>query len=90
MAKKTAANTAARKTREKVEFANNSERFKHYALRRVNKALASIESCGNLANTANYEYTEEQAEKIISALKESVAAVENRFHGVKVGGRFSL
>jgi hypothetical protein len=52
-----------------VELANN----------RVNRTLKDLALIGNLANSRNYEYDEEQAKKIIKALQSGVDQVKVRF-----------
>ena len=56
-----------------------AERFKRLAESRVNRALKEIQLIGNLANKNNYEFTSEQASKIVAALSAEVRAVKQRF-----------
>ncbi|HWD40520.1 MAG TPA: hypothetical protein VG944_16850 [Fimbriimonas sp.] len=53
--------------------------FKRLATARVNKAIDSIRLVGNLSNKANYEYSAEDAEKIVDALRASVQECKKKF-----------
>jgi hypothetical protein len=57
----------------------NAEKFVELANRRVPKALKALELVGNLANTSNYSYTDEQTAKISKALKDKVSEVCAKF-----------
>ena len=46
---------------------------------RVSKALKDIRLIGNLSNRSNYDYTEQDAKKIYSALKKAVDEMKQRF-----------
>jgi len=54
------------------------DKFKRLATIRVQNALKKIELIGNFASPS-YEYTEEEAQKILSALQESVDTVKSKF-----------
>ncbi len=49
---------------------NKKENFKRISESRVNKILALLSQLTNLTNTSFYEYTEEDIEKIFSAIDE--------------------
>ena len=53
------------------------ERFVRLATKRTEAALRKISLIGNLASPS-YHYTDDQAKKIVSALRESVDDVEKR------------
>lgn len=55
------------------------ERFIRLAENRVNNALKTLELIGNLSNTNNYEYTKQDAQKIVNVLKKSVELIEKKF-----------
>lgn len=55
------------------------ERFVRLANKRVNRALDTIRLIGNLANTAYYEYTDEDVRRVMKALEEEVRAARQRF-----------
>ena len=57
------------------------QKFKRLAEVRVNNALQKIKLIENLANPS-YSYTPEQIEKIITALKASIAEIEQKFQKV--------
>jgi hypothetical protein len=54
-------------------------RFINLAEKRVNRALNDIRLIGNLSNRQNYVYTQEDAQKIISALESEVRRLKSRF-----------
>lgn len=49
---------------------NKKENFKRISESRVNKILGLLSQLTNLTNTSFYEYTEEDIEKIFSAIDE--------------------
>jgi hypothetical protein len=55
-----------------------AQAFVRLANPRVSKALSAIEIIGNLASP-NYEYTEDQAKKIVDALTSEVATLAAKF-----------
>ena len=57
------------------------QKFKRLAEVRVNNALQKIKLIENLASPS-YSYTPEQIEKIITALKASIAEIEQKFQKV--------
>lgn len=61
------------------EMARDREAFVRLANARVNKALESIRLIGNLSNRSNYSYTEEDADRIINALRTAVTDCKRRF-----------
>ncbi len=66
-------------------------RFKRLAEARVNKITAMIRLLGNCSNKSNYEYTEEQIEKILNKLHLELDRMYNRFvSAMQDKGRFSL
>lgn len=72
--------------------AAKADKFKELAGKRVSKALDAIALIKALANTANYTYTPEQAEKIGEALKAEVVGVMEKFAApsAKAETKFSL
>jgi len=69
---------------------NPRERFVHLANRRVTVAIRHIRLIGNLANRRAYEYTDDEAKKIIQALTEEVAMLRLRFNGEGSSKIFSI
>lgn len=55
------------------------EKFVELARNRVSKALKNIHLIGNLSNRSNYDYTEEDAAKIMRALSDEVSACRKKF-----------
>ncbi len=61
------------------------EKFVRLANKRVNNAIKAIELIGNLSNRSNYDYTQEDAEKIFLALNKELRTCRERF--VNAGGK---
>ena len=55
------------------------ERFVDLAEKRTEKAISTIRLIGNLSNKRNYEYTQEDVEKITYALQKELRTLKNRF-----------
>lgn len=55
------------------------EKFVRLATRRVNNALKSINLLGNLSNRSNYDYTQQDVDKIFRALQAEIASCKKRF-----------
>ena len=63
-------------------------RFKRLAESRVNNVLRSIRILGNLSNTTNYQYTQDEVNRIFRAVREQLELVEGKFHvGARNSGR---
>ncbi len=62
---------------------NNSklkkERFKRVASKRVDNLLSGIRSLSNCSNTNNYEYTENDVQKMIKAIKDELRTMETLY-----------
>ncbi|NWG75492.1 MAG: hypothetical protein HXY24_12935 [Rubrivivax sp.] len=72
---------------------NKRERFVDLAEARVRKATEMLRLIGNLSNTANYEYTQEDAQKILSALDGELKLVRAKFQAAlarRTKGEFKL
>jgi hypothetical protein len=54
-------------------------KFKELAEKRVNRAIKDIALVGNLANRSNYSYTDQDAKKILKALKDALDETRTRF-----------
>lgn len=59
--------------------------FVKLANQRVNKALDQIRLVGNLSNRAAYEFSEEDARKIVKALQKAVEGARARFTETATG-----
>lgn len=55
------------------------EKFVRLANKRVSNALKSIQLIGNLSNRSNYDYTEEDVQKIFRALQDELGACRKKF-----------
>lgn len=69
------------------------EKFVRLATKRVSNALKSIQLIGNLSNRSNYDYTEEDVQKIFRALQEELGACRKKFELAtkrQGGTRFTL
>jgi hypothetical protein len=56
------------------------DKFLELANKRVSRALKDIQLVGNLANRKNYEYSDDEAKKIVKALQSEVDRVKQHFH----------
>lgn len=54
-------------------------KFKELAENRVNRAIKDIRLVGNLANRNNYEFTPEDAQKIVTALEGELKTLRSKF-----------
>jgi len=66
------------------------ERFKKIAVKRVNNILEDFRLLGNCSNKGNYEYTDEEVEKIFSAIEKELKKCKNKFYGIKDREEFKL
>ena len=64
---------------------DKSAKFKELARSRVNRAINMIRLIANLCNKAHYDYTPDQARKIIHALNSEVKNVSTKFNSKKRG-----
>jgi len=62
-------------------------KFKEIGAKRTNVALEKIGLLSNLANKNSYEFTAEEVEKMVGALKNAVKNVEAAFETALVGGK---
>jgi len=56
-----------------------SDRFKRLATRRTNDVLNKLRLLGNLSNKANYEYSEEEINKIFSVIDSRLRTIKVLF-----------
>ena len=66
-------------------MSKKSDKFKELARSRVNRAINMIRLIANLGNKAHYDYTPEQARKIVTALQSEVNNVKTKFNSKKRG-----
>lgn len=57
----------------------NRTKFIELAEKRVSRAIKDIRLVGNLSNRSNYTYTQDEARKIIKALRDEVDTLKARF-----------
>lgn len=71
---------------------DKAAKFEELAVKRVNRAIKDLELIANLSNTRNYDFTDEQAQKIIRRLQAEVDSVKKSFQDAlrKNGGGFSF
>jgi hypothetical protein len=71
----------------KIEAAR--ERFKRLASLRTNAVLRRLKVLGNCANRHNYQYTEDEVNKIFSEIERKLKEVKAKFQFAK-DGEFKL
>ena len=59
---------------------DKSAKFKELARSRVNRSINMIRLIANLGNKTHYDYTPEQARKIVNALQSEVNNVKTKFN----------
>ena len=55
---------------------SKNDKFKRLANKRVPAALEKLELIKNLSNTTNYDYSKQEADKIVKALTQSVGEIK--------------
>ena len=66
------------------------EKFVRLAEKRMDSILKGIELMGNLSNTNNYDYTQEDLNKIIKTLKAAVSDLEHTYNATSGVKKFKL
>lgn len=66
---------------------DKSAKFIELANKRVNRAIKDLKLIANLSNRQNYEYSEEQAKKVVKALQHEVELVRLGFLNNEEGGQ---
>ena len=73
------------------EKESKRDKFIRIVETRTNKATEMIRLIGNCANTASYEYSEEDVKRIFSYLEKELKNARNKFSGSETEeGKFSL
>lgn len=72
------------------EKESRGDRFKRVAAYRVNRVLKYIQLIENCSNKMNYEYTEEEIEKMFLAIQSAVDEAKAKFSSVKEKKPFSF
>ena len=73
------------KNKKSDDLISKSDNFKKLARSRVNRAINMIRLIANLGNKAHYDYTPDQARKIVTALQSEVINVKTKFNSKKRG-----
>lgn len=60
-----------------------NQRFKRLAKRRGERILKDIRLLGNLANTNNYEFSDEEIRKVFGVIESDLKATRQRFDRMK-------
>lgn len=58
---------------------SDRQKFVQLAQARVNRALKDIQLIGNLSNRSNYDFTDDDVDKIFKALSQEITACRKRF-----------
>jgi hypothetical protein len=70
----------------KVDKRDKRAKFIDLANKRVTRAIREIKLVGNLANKSNYQYSDEDAKKIVRALQKEIETLKGRFSEGGAGG----
>jgi hypothetical protein len=62
---------------------SKDQKFKRLATQRVNKALKMLDLIANLSNRSNYHFNDEEADRIINALNQSLLVIKMKFKNKK-------
>ena len=62
-----------------IDKETKSDKFVRLAEQRVNLILEQFRKLGNLSNTRNYDYTDDQAKKIFSELNKALRKTKTMF-----------
>lgn len=65
-------------------------RFEKIASKRVQKVLDDLDLLSNCSNKNNYEYSESDVKKMMSALRAKIKQLETSFSGQKGSGKDSF
>lgn len=66
------------------------DKFCRLAENRMNNVLKQLELLGNLSNRSSYDFTQQDVDKILRALKSAVANVEHSFKADSKSKKFTL
>lgn len=58
---------------------SKNEKFKRLASSRTNKIIDMIDLLGNLSNKSNYDYTDNDVDKIFKAIESSLRNAKSKF-----------
>lgn len=63
----------------KTKDETKHEKFRRLAVKRTQNVLESLRILGNLANMQNYDYSEEEVDKIFKAILDNVKDKKHKF-----------
>lgn len=66
------------------------ERFRRLVEYRTNLVIERLRVLGNCANTITYDYTDEEVDKVFSAIEKEVSKVKAKFRISKEKEKFTL
>lgn len=66
------------------------ERFRRLGTYRTNEVLRKLKTLGNCSNRSAYDYTEEEINKIFTAIEKKLKEVRTKFHYSKSKSEFKL
>ena len=72
------------------ENESRRERFVRLAENRMDSVLKGIELMGNLSNSSNYEFDQEDLNKIVRTLKNAVSELEHKYNNTNKTKKFKL
>ena len=61
------------------DITEKRDRFKRLASQRTNAVLEKLKILGNCSNRANYEYTDEEIDKIFTEMEKSMQETRKKF-----------
>jgi len=67
----------------KIENETKEQKFKRIATARTQRILEDLRLLGNCANSNNYDYSEEEINKIFSTIEQELKRVKNLFNKPK-------
>lgn len=71
-------------------MSEKEERFIRIAENRTNKVINMIRLLGNCANKNNYQYTNEQVDRIFKAIEKELDIAKKKYAINQNSGKFSL
>lgn len=91
MAKNTSTQTQSDQEKRVAAAKARAERFRSLIVKRMNRALKSLDAVAALSNRASYAYEAEHVTKIVTALESRVAGVKKRYEsGATSSDSFAL
>ena len=62
-----------------IQEIDKHAKFQEQSMNLIRKAMVAIENVGKVANQKNFEYSEEEVEKMFAALEETLADTKHLF-----------